>query len=86
MYNWLMKIDPKLVPISKAILEWREKQPSITKKTVLAWISDGLIEEVIKKHGFLNWHFIPRKEVDRVFKALPTEWKQGQVMLPRPTK
>lgn len=84
MYNSSMKIDPNLMPISKAILTWRKKQPSIVKKTVLGWIKDGLVEEVIETHGHTDWHFIPKKEVQRVLKLIPKDWKQGQPMLKRP--
>jgi len=84
LYNLDVKNDPNLVPISRAISTWRKKQPSIVKITVLGWIKDGLVKEVVEDHGHLKWHFIPKKEVSRVLKLIPTDWVQGQPMLKRP--
>jgi len=86
-----MKNDAGTVSISYAIKRWREKHPSLVKKTVLSWIDDGLIECRKEKHGFTHWHTFTKKEVERVYKllkpktALGQDWRQ-QGLLPRPAK
>lgn len=86
LYIFDMKNEAKNWPISKALSKWREKQPSLVKKTVLDWIEDGLIDTVMETHGIFKWHTFTKEEVMRVYRLLRTDWKPGEPVLPRPEK
>lgn len=78
----IMKKPSKNMSISKAILKWREKHPSLVKLTVMGWIKSGKVNAIQEKHGFLmHWKFSP-VEVERVYRLLKTDWKQGKAALP----
>lgn len=78
-----MKNASKNVLLNAALKRWREKHPSLVKKTVLSWIEDGLVSCVLEPHGHTEWHTFAPKEVERVYKLLRADAKLGEAVLPR---
>lgn len=72
--------------ITEAIKKWREKRPSLVKKTVLEWIDRGLVSAVMETHGFTKWYTFTAKEVDRVYRLITPSSELGGTVLPRKRK